>query len=208
MGYRQRQLIPKLILDNVLSFNPEQPEFGTDKLLLQRAHRQHPAAFVIMQVNGKRTSQVEVEYDRQPQGHIRGPDKDTAESNLGNNFDWMAAKRLISLIFGILYKKALQFGGCWQAPVFVQLRDGVGKIFCQPALCLAPEDIGLIIGFGPHETELLIGDSPIAVINETLFSYSNLIKARHHHQQQDKSAGQRFKDDMIHVDQGRHRLSQ
>jgi hypothetical protein len=73
-------------------------------------------------------------------------------------------------------------------------------------LNLIPEDIGLIIGFSPHETEFAIGDRAVAMINETLLGKGNIVIARYHDQQNDNPADQQFGDNTIHSDQGRHGL--
>jgi hypothetical protein len=57
-------------------------------------------------------------------------------------------------------------------------------------LNLVPEDIGLVIGFCPHEPEFAIRNRAVAMVNEALFSQGQFRGARNRYQDNDAKTGQ------------------
>jgi hypothetical protein len=61
-------------------------------------------------------------------------------------------------------------------------------------LNLVPENIGLIIVFGPHEPEFAVGNRTVTVVNETLLCHDEIMAAHRRYQDNNAKPDQSFRN--------------
>ena len=64
---------------------------------------------------------------------------------------------------------------------------------------LVPEDIRLVVGLGPHESQFAIRYRAIAMVDETLLSQDAIMAARHRYQDDKAKTGQSFVEFFHHT---------
>jgi len=59
----------------------------------------------------------------------------------------------------------------------------------EPALNLVPEDIGLVVGLGPHESQFAICNCAVAMVQKALFRPNKITGTRGRYQDNDEKNG-------------------
>ena len=73
---------------------------------------------------------------------------------------------------------------------------------------LVPKDIGLVVGFGPHESQFSIRNCSVAMVDKALFRQDKIIGARSRYQDNDGKNGDGLGNFFNHKPFGRRGLQQ